>query len=119
MRRPPPLAVRSAACLAAALLLAPAARGQAVPPGSFGESVEVDLMTVEVLAVDAQGNVVRDLGRDEFRLFENGRRVEVTHFEQPPAASVQPSKSLPITPVFFVCPSLYKRMIMFWTWNRV
>lgn len=89
MRRPPPHAVRSAACLAAALLLAPGTRAQSVPPGSFGESVDVDLMTVEVLAVDAQGNVVRDLGRDDFRLFENGRRVEVTHFEQPPAASAE------------------------------
>ena len=88
MRRPSLLpVVRSAACLAAVLLLAPAAGGQEVPEASFGESVAVDLMTVEVLVMDRRGDVVRDLGRADFRLFENGRPVELTHFESPPAAA--------------------------------
>jgi hypothetical protein len=33
------------------------------------------------------------------------------------ALLVQHSKSLPITTIFFVYPSLYKRVIMFWIWN--
>jgi VWFA-related protein len=71
----------------AVVLVAPAAFAQsdaAFPPmATFDASVSVDLVTVEVVAVDDRGRPVLDLGREDFRLFEDGRPVEITHFEQP------------------------------------
>src|SRR5687767_8807281 len=79
-----PLARNLAAAVWLLSALAPArAQDPPGPEGVFGESVAVDLMTVQVLAVDAKGNVVRDLGRDDFRLFDSGKLVELTHFEPP------------------------------------
>ena len=48
----------------------------------YGETVEVNVVTVDVEVRDRQGRPVTDLGRDDFRLFENGRRVELTNFER-------------------------------------
>ena len=87
MRRSPfARTLSAAACLLSALVPA-SAQEPVVPEGAYGESVAVDLMTVEVQAVDANGNVVRDLGRGDFRLFDNGRLVDLTHFEQPRGAA--------------------------------
>ena len=47
---------------------------------SFGETVSVELVNVEVWVVDRQGNPVTGLTKEDFELFEDGERVEVTHF---------------------------------------
>jgi len=48
----------------------------------YAEIVEVDVVTVDVEVRDRDGNLVTDLERDDFRLFEDGQRVEVTNFER-------------------------------------
>ena len=90
-------ALALAASIAGASGPASPAAAQAPPAGSFGESVAVDLMTVEVLAVDGRGQVVHDLTREDFRVFEDGRAMPLTHFEAPTAAVAQPGGQTPAT----------------------
>lgn len=70
----------------AALLLPPSALAQQPPP-SFGERIEAQLVNVEVSVTDRDGRPVLDLAREDFRVFEDGRRVEITHFSPPEAAA--------------------------------
>jgi VWFA-related protein len=48
----------------------------------FGETLEVNVVTVDVEVRDADGRVVTDLNRGDFRLFEDGKRVDLTNFER-------------------------------------
>ena len=73
---------------AAALLLLlanpwPAAPQDAIP--TFGEAVEVNVVNLSVY-VTRGGEPVTDLSRDDFEIFENGRKVPLTNFYvfQPP-----------------------------------
>lgn len=77
-------------CLAALLATVPAAAQQAPPAtardaeprGSFGETIEVRLIDVEVVVTDRRGNRVSGLGRDDFRLLVDGREVPVAFFDE-------------------------------------
>ncbi len=72
-------------CLALLAAAQPAA-AQAPPgpdPPSFVDSVEVNLVNVEVLVTGRKGRRVVDLARDDFEVFEDGERVEITHFRAP------------------------------------
>lgn len=67
------------------LLVSPAYAFAAKPPAApapppFGETVEVDLVTVEVRATDRDGKPVAGLELRDFQLLEDGKPVEVTHF---------------------------------------
>lgn len=66
--------------LLAALLAAAPAAAQGGTEDLFGETISVDLVNVEVFATDGSGDPVLDLGPDDFRVYEDGREVEVTHF---------------------------------------
>jgi len=59
---------------------APARDGE--PRGSFGETIEVRLIDVEVVVTDRRGNRVSGLGRDDFRLLVDGREVPVAFFDE-------------------------------------
>ncbi|HSL81572.1 MAG TPA: VWA domain-containing protein [Thermoanaerobaculia bacterium] len=50
------------------------------PIESFGETVSVELVNVEVWVVDRRGNPVTGLSREDFELFEDGERRDITHF---------------------------------------
>ncbi len=72
--------------------------GQAeVPPeaassaASFGETVEVNVVNVDVIVTSKDGTRVRDLTRQDFRLYEDGEPVEITYFEGPPAGAPEPA----------------------------
>lgn len=52
----------------------------APPLESFGEAVSVELVNVEVWVTDRQGNPITGLTREDFELYEDGERVDVTHF---------------------------------------
>lgn len=54
-----------------------AARG---PASTFFESVDVDVVNVEVYVTDRQGNPVTGLERDDFELRVDGERQEITNF---------------------------------------
>jgi VWFA-related protein len=95
-----------AACLATTILLA---SGDLVPAQEFGETLEVDVVTIDVEARDAAGNVVTDLVRSDFHILEDGRRVDLTNFARvlpdgaaPPAPELQrkpPEGAAGVTPV--------------------
>ncbi len=84
----------------AAAMAAMAARPPAAPPPpSFGETVEVNVVNVDVYATDKSGNRVSDLRKGDFQVFEDGKPVEISNFElveglRPPAS---PPSSVPST----------------------
>jgi VWFA-related protein len=63
------------------LLLAPTAWPD-VPKGneSFFESIDIDVVNVEVYATDRHGRPVPGLTRGDFQLLEDGHPVEITNF---------------------------------------
>jgi len=75
--------VTSLAALAGALGLAAgvAAQEPAEPPRElFLETVDVDVVELEMVVTDGDGNPVRGLTREDFRVFEDGEPVELTNF---------------------------------------
>ena len=48
---------------------------------SFGETVEVNVVNVEVYVTDRKGNRVTGLKKEDFDLFEDGKRVEIVNFD--------------------------------------
>lgn len=46
----------------------------------FFETVEVNVVNVEVFVIDKDGNRVTGLGRDDFEIYEDGRPVQITNF---------------------------------------
>jgi VWFA-related protein len=76
-------AVRSVALLlAAALALGAGPAGAQETPAAFGERLEVQLVNLEVLATDGRGEPVTDLEASDFRVFEDGAEVTLTHFSR-------------------------------------
>jgi VWFA-related protein len=85
---PPPPAPPAAAALAEKPSTdQPAAAGQAPAPtpsaeelGAFVETVEVNVVNVDVYVTDKKGNRVTGLTRDDFTVLEDGRPMEITNF---------------------------------------
>ncbi len=50
------------------------------PPESFLESIEVNVVNLLVWVTDKRGNPIAGLSRDDFELFEDGRRVGISNF---------------------------------------
>ena len=50
------------------------------PPPSFQEVLDVNLVNVDVVVVDKKGELVTDLGRDDFQITDDGKKVEVEYF---------------------------------------
>lgn len=48
----------------------------------FSESVDVNVINVDVLVTDRSGKPVRGLKRGDFTLFEDGRAVDISNFEE-------------------------------------
>ncbi len=71
---------------------APLAAQEAQPESGFYETVEVNVINVEVFVTDKKGNPITDLTLADFALFEDGEPVEITNFYtvtagRPPAAA--------------------------------
>jgi VWFA-related protein len=66
-----------AAWISAARAQAPRG-GQGSPSVTF--QVEVDYVDVDVVVTDEKGNFIRDLGRDDFELLEDGKPVKIDTF---------------------------------------
>lgn len=94
--------ITSALLLALGLAVGPATPALAAPPAApladeaFGESVDVNVVNIEVYVTDKQGRPVTGLGRADFELLEDGKKVEVTNFEALTAAS-RPAPAAPPT----------------------
>ena len=76
-----------AAALAAAAIVAqeptPAATpAPSAPPSedAFFESIDVNVVNVDVYVTDKKGNRIRGLTRDDFQIFEDGKPMAITNF---------------------------------------
>ena len=69
--------IRAVAVLADGSRLVDSVRTQAA---GFAPAVEVDVVQVAATVTDGDGRLVKGLGRGDFRIFEDGRSQEVTHF---------------------------------------
>jgi len=56
------------------------AASAAAQQGAYFESVNVDLINVEVFVTDKTGNPVKGLTRDDFQVLEDGRPVTISNF---------------------------------------
>ncbi len=61
----------------------------------FFDSVDVDLVNVEVVVTDKKGRPVTGLTREDFEIFENGRQVEITNFHEIRRQAPAPDESFP------------------------
>ena len=72
--------------LAAALLAFPLFAQQTAPPAapapSFGETIEVRVINVDVMVTDKNGKPVPGLTKDDFELYENGKKLDITNFAE-------------------------------------
>lgn len=99
------LAIACSALLVCGAAAAPVPRTQ--------ETVEVAITNVEVIVTDGDGRHVRGLTKDDFELYEDGRRQPVTHFAAygGPIASVDaaPAAREPRSLLLFIEPTRLPR----------
>jgi VWFA-related protein len=85
--------------LAAVLLLAAplSAGAAAAPPAapSFGESVEVNVVDVDVYVTDRNGDRVTGLRKGDFELLVDGKKVAISNFAAAEAGASRPAASAP------------------------
>jgi VWFA-related protein len=65
----------------------------AVSQDGFGEKVEVNVVNVDVQVTDRDGNPVPGLDRKDFELFEDGKRVEISYFEEVDRGAPRPRQA--------------------------
>jgi VWFA-related protein len=71
---------------------APASSGPAdQPAASFGETVEVNVVNVDVFVTDRAGQAVPGLRKGDFQLFEDGKPVAVENFTELARAAEKPA----------------------------
>jgi VWFA-related protein len=102
---------RPVAGLALALLLAPSLPVAAQKPAgeqTFGGSIEVSVVNLDVFVTDKKGQPVTGLRKEDFQVFEDGKPVEISNFYAEsrraapvavPAVSTQPGQAAPERPV--------------------
>ena len=77
------VAYRTVALLALALAGSQVAPGQLPPSGDrFRLKANVDLVLVEATVRDQDGGIINNLGRDNFRVFENGVEQQISYFSR-------------------------------------
>lgn len=68
-------------------------------PQAISETMEVRVVNVDVIVVDAAGKPIQGLTRDDFTLLENGKKVDISNFYEesmsPALASAPPSSAAP------------------------
>ena len=66
------------------LLLSLPAFAQTETPAApqFGEEIEVRVIDVDVVVTDRQGNPLTDLTREQFEIYEDGKRIDVDYFSR-------------------------------------
>jgi VWFA-related protein len=64
-----------------------------------GETLKAGVTVIQVPVVvrDHDGHIVSNLGKDDFQLFDNGKRQEITSFSVDSPGQVAPDRSLPDT----------------------
>ena len=70
------------AALYAIVAVGAATAGAQAPPETFAESVNVELINVEVWVTDGEGNAVTGLTVEDFEVREDGRAVTISYFDE-------------------------------------
>jgi VWFA-related protein len=98
--------VLALAALTALIPGASAAPPLQAPPQSFGETIDVRVVNVEVVVTDRQGERVRGLGAADFELLVDGAPVAIDYFTEVvegetagPAAAAATAQAAPPAPV--------------------
>ena len=91
------LPLAAIATLLAVLTLGRSFAAQEAPP-SFGERVEVEVVNVDVVVTDRDGNRVTDLLREDFRLEVDGKPVAIDYFAPPGARKPSTPSSAGVAP---------------------
>ncbi len=77
------------------MLVALSGAAAQAPPSETIKS-DVTMIQVPVVVRDHDGHVVANLGKDDFQLFDNGKRVDIASFSvEKPGSQVIPDRSLP------------------------
>ena len=92
-----PFAAAAAALLVAAGLRAQEAAPAAPPAASFGDELDVTLVTTSFYVIDADGRPVRDLRSDEVEVRVGGEPMPLAHFEA--VAGIPASAETPAAPL--------------------
>ncbi len=87
---------------------------QAQETGTFKLRVEVDLVTTAVSVLDKEGNPVRNLKREDFELYEDGKRQEILSLDEVQAEAKQ--SSLGASPLDEIAPPRGKTVLMLFTY---
>jgi VWFA-related protein len=72
--------VRQIVSASLAFLVPLAALAQQQPSRTYGETLEVRVINVDVVVTDRSGKPVTGLTKDDFELFGNGKRKEISNF---------------------------------------
>ncbi len=64
----------------------------------FFDAVDVDVINVEVVVTDKQGHPVTGLTRDDFEIFEDGEKMELTNFHEVRGVARESPEDEPSTP---------------------
>src|SRR6266436_1454467 len=75
------LAIVSLAALNAELPLATLAQQSGSQPSAPAIRATTELVLVNVVARDKKGNLIRDLKREDFTVFEDGQKQQVSSFD--------------------------------------
>jgi VWFA-related protein len=67
----------------------------------FGEAVEVAIVEVPVTVVDRSGNPIQGLTRENFEVYDDGRRAPIEYFEVVDLATVTAVPGRPVPPVAY------------------
>src|SRR5437016_5350564 len=93
--------------LAAAMAVGPANAQQQPPPPKpsepsfFSETIEVRVINIDVMVTDKAGKPVIGLTKNDFELYENGQKREITNFLEmtaPQTTAALVRKEQPATP---------------------
>jgi VWFA-related protein len=64
--------------------------------GSFSLRVDVDLVTIEVASLDKDGKAVRHLKKEDFTLYEDGKKQEILSFDEVDGQAATSPKEMPL-----------------------
>jgi VWFA-related protein len=73
------------------LLPAPLAAQEPAPEDSFGETIEINVVNLDVFVTDRKGQPLTGLKREDFEVFEDGKPMEITNFYAESGVAVVPS----------------------------
>ncbi len=74
-------------------------------PETFYESIDVEVVNLEVFVTDRQGNRVTGLTQNDFEVLENGKPVEVTNFFAVAREAAAPAVAGPTGPIGTIGPT--------------